>query len=376
MQNLDTYVKNGQLSRRETVRNGVVYSLFCYTKDQFYNHPWDEVTITHRGMIYDQTGKRINRPFDKIFNLGEHESTKIDNVLNLLKTEQYEVLDKMNGHLVIVSYDVDRDNLFVTTKGSFKHEMIDNDIAVLAKTKIDMIIKRRKYNITFMFESIVSYDKHSLYDSTIEKYQLDKDSLVLIGAVNNETGKSYNHSYLQSFAYEFGVPVVKIFNNKHISSIKDMTSMLNETGIEGYVIHFPDTGFRFKIKTYDYVKLRYVNDLTIEKIVKEFSKGGMERLYKDYKEELYPIFKALQTDFEIFIFEKLKMSDDSVKFLLDNAGNKAAIFSSEKMNNVQKTYYMGINTIDDFLNSRSLRKEFSKSGCFDKANDRLAVFKR
>jgi DNA-dependent RNA polymerase auxiliary subunit epsilon len=294
---------------------GNEYSLACYTKKMFYSFDWDNTTIKNRGIIYDQEGNQINRPFEKIFNLDETPNTETTVINELMASgESYEILDKVNGHLIIVSYDIKNDVLFMTTKGSFDHEFAEAVKEWSFKdNNVEKRIRHAKYNITFLFEVLAEYDKHLMYEKQIEQYSFGKPNvMVLLGAINNETGESYNHSELESFGFEFSVPTVKRFHFLE-ESVKDVSTLLDKTGIEGYIIHFPHIGFRVKVKTREYIKLRYQKKLQPENLVKTFVKSGFQGLYRKLDEEIYPLIEALEEDFLDFL-EKEHLLKDSFSY--------------------------------------------------------------
>ena len=59
------------------------------------SHGW-EVRRECRGLIFDDEGRLISRPFHKFFNLGEKEETLPNNVD---VTELHHILDKMDGSM-------------------------------------------------------------------------------------------------------------------------------------------------------------------------------------------------------------------------------------------------------------------------------------
>jgi RNA ligase len=60
------------------------------------SHGW-EVRRECRGLIFDDEGRLISRPFHKFFNLGEKEETLPNNVD---VTELHHILDKMDGSMI------------------------------------------------------------------------------------------------------------------------------------------------------------------------------------------------------------------------------------------------------------------------------------
>src|SRR5690554_6002229 len=83
------------------------FTLFCYTQDTFYGeNTWDNITMNHRGRLYYK-GVPVNSPMPKIFNLDEVNMTSFELISEMMCNVPYEVYDKANGHLFMVSTFVD-----------------------------------------------------------------------------------------------------------------------------------------------------------------------------------------------------------------------------------------------------------------------------
>src|SRR5690554_6251480 len=160
-------IDKGLVSKKTKVINDTEYAILCYTKEQFFNGDWTEEAIAARGLILD--GDRVvNRPMPKIFNLNEHGNTKASSVRDLMKGHEYELLDKLNGHLLMVSFDHEKKNVIVHTKGSMEGEFVDKARAILEERGILDAIRGLPSSVTFSFEAIVEYDKHLYYEQTVK----------------------------------------------------------------------------------------------------------------------------------------------------------------------------------------------------------------
>lgn len=298
-QELQKYLWSGQISKKSTNQGGVNYNIYCYTKKQFHECEWDDVTIKHRGKIYYDDGQPMNHPFEKIFNLNEHPVTDEDRIAYLIDKHEFEVLDKVNGHLVIVSFDALNENVLVSTKGSFDGELAEQDRKIVELKHIDETIIKCAFNYTFMFECLAEYDQHLLFDETKRLYNVTEDTLILLGAIDNVTGESITHDDLGHFARAFNVPVVRRFKELESKSI-DINGLFDHTMTEGYVFHFPTLNFRFKVKTSEYVRLRYMKTVQSDSIVNVFYRSGRDNMYERFDEELHVILDALMCDFDAF----------------------------------------------------------------------------
>lgn len=192
---------------------------------------WNDVTEKCRGLIVDDNGYIIARPFKKFFNYEEIEDKSI--IPNL----PFEVYDKMDGSLGILYF---YNNVpYIATKGSFTSEQ------AIIGTKI---LRNKDYkslnpNLTYLFE-IITPD-----DPKVVDYQLVED-LFLLAVINTETGEEYN---IENFENVF--PVTKIYKN--VSDWKNLREQIDGTNREGFVIKFSNN-FRVKLKYAEYFNLHKI----------------------------------------------------------------------------------------------------------------------
>ena len=268
--------------------------LYCYTQDCFFGKDtWDDVTKHHRGALYYQ-GFPVNRPFPKIFNIGEVQETSEENVALMMANEYHEVLDKANGHLFIASMFPDEHGcpkVVFHTKGSIENpnnDLLSSDIDRFASNleyRLKELFPNAPY-MTVMLEAIVEHDKHTMYESQCEVY--GENTLVLLGYYMKDIGHDAkwcapsDYDDLVMMAELLETQVVKPRNGKTGSPIE----WLEDTGVEGYVIWFPDLDRRVKIKTKEYWTLRFKNDLSADRIVRMFRAGGHDRIHLKLPEEL------------------------------------------------------------------------------------------
>jgi hypothetical protein len=243
----------------------------CYTKACFFDrNSWDDVTKANRGTLFYRE-YQVNKPFDKIFNLGEVPETDVETVIERMKKEDFTVLDKVNGHLLILSIFPSEDgHQFVfSTKGSLpndKNDLLNEDIR-LFKEKHGKALKNIAYGVaiesattdgtemsgvTLMFESVVEHDKHTLWDKEVETYGANE--FVLLGGTltyhEDETFRvcdfaEYDPDQLEIIANVFGTKSVNIITEGTDRPIEDW---FKDKNTEGYVIRF-DNGDRVKVKT-------------------------------------------------------------------------------------------------------------------------------
>jgi len=90
--------------------------IWNYTPVCQFDNIWDEYTTVCRGLITNQHGEILYRPFPKFFNLGQREETMLAN----LPAEIPQFREKLDGSLGII-YELDG-LVHVATRGSFVSE--------------------------------------------------------------------------------------------------------------------------------------------------------------------------------------------------------------------------------------------------------------
>lgn len=196
-------------------------------KTQFARH-WTPETMACRGLILADDGRVIARPFPKFFNLSEHDGP--------LPDEPHRVYDKLDGSLFIVAVYSDDETtaeLVTATRGSFTGIQAEAGRAILAERDTWF-----RAGMTYLFEVI--YPENRI----VVDYG-DRRDLVLLAAIDNETGRTIDIS-LPGFAS----------TKEHPLTLSEIESRPQEPNAEGYVVHFiGDSDLRIKIKHDEYVRL-------------------------------------------------------------------------------------------------------------------------
>lgn len=287
------YVDQGLMTRRTLQNIDDEYEIFCYSRDTFLSGDWDEVTTTHRGKVY-RNGKPINHVFPKIFNLNETVATSLPVVEELMSEYPVMVFDKVNGHLSILTHDVENGCWLISTKGSLDSEMIDNDREVYRARGYEDRFKDLPVGCTLMFEALTDADPHTLHQKQKDMYsQNGEDVMVLLGGYDRE-GNPFTYPEMTVLADLLGCPVVKVYDPNEIDT-DNILSLLDHTDIEGYVFWFPEHDFRVKIKTHEYWQMRVKKDLTPERLVRLYCNQGpdalLRKLPEEYDEQLLNLVK-------------------------------------------------------------------------------------
>jgi hypothetical protein len=90
---LEQYSRTGHLFKQD--HPTLPLSIWNYTPEVQYGQSWDEVTLQCRGLVTDNEGNIVARPFKKFFNIEEGKHTP---------TEEFDVFEKMDGSLGILFY--------------------------------------------------------------------------------------------------------------------------------------------------------------------------------------------------------------------------------------------------------------------------------
>lgn len=204
--------------------------IYNYTAQTQYNNVWNEITLQCRGLILDENGHIVARPFPKFFNLGEQANQVIPN-------ENFEVYEKLDGSLGIL-YWLDN-KPFIATRGSFQSEQSQKANELL-NTKYAHTIVQLNPQYTYLFEIIYPENRIVVNYGT-------EEMLVLLAVIDKISGAELPLP-------DIGFPVVKRYDGiKDISELADK----EEDNREGFVVRFSG-GLRYKIKFKEYVRIHRI----------------------------------------------------------------------------------------------------------------------
>ena len=137
LEKLNKYYEDGLLYKQ--VHPSLPLTIWNYTEKVQYENLWDEVTLSARGLVTDDTGDIVATPFQKFFNIEEGKFEA---------TEKFEVYEKMDGSLGIVFWY--RGQWVVATRGSFTSDQSIKAREILKKYNTDIMFR----HLTFCFEII------------------------------------------------------------------------------------------------------------------------------------------------------------------------------------------------------------------------------
>ncbi len=288
-------------------------TIWNYTEKVQYEGLWDEVTLACRGLITDDTGTPVVRPFKKFFN---YEELLGKNVIPE-KGDYVYVQEKMDGSLgILFNY---KGEWVMAARGSFTSEQAIMGLEILKNRYIlDSWAKEYAYLVEIIYP-----ENRIVVDYGVEK-------VTFLSAVLNET---YNWNQTDDTELHWTTSLLVFKGNgihrsdivkteQHFNFSDELYKSLkskNETNKEGFVLRFQPGNFRMKIKFEEYVRLhKIMTNLSTTSIWEVLSTGGnMDNLLKDVPDEFY---------------NKIKEYEDELKFMFNTLSNEYVIFFRDIQN--------------------------------------------
>lgn len=255
---LDKYVAEGWLISQ--VHPTLPLTIYNYSQATQYEGKWDEVTLSARGLVVDNKGIIVARPFKKFFNIEENRH---------VETKEFEVFEKMDGSLGIMFYY--GGEWIFASRGSFTSEQ-----AFKFKEIFEREYKTSHLTVTntYLFEII--YPENRI----VVNYG-EMEDVVMLGEIHTESGEELDLGYWQD-------SIFNIVKRYECNDYKELQK-LNWENSEGFIVKFLN-GDRCKIKFADYVKLHRVitncSSYDVWENLKTFGKLPEEML-KDVPDEFY-----------------------------------------------------------------------------------------
>ncbi len=268
-------------------------SIYNYSRTTQYDGNWDRYTLACRGLVLDNEGNVIAKPFPKFFNYEEIKDDKYAHcegcrksgmincahpeecggweMRSVIPNEPFEVFEKMDGSLgIIFHYEGE---WHIATRGSFTSEQATKGKELLDKLSKTALIPGYTYLVEIIYPEnriVVDYG--------------DEEKLVVLGAYNNETGKEVAIDEMVNEGWDI---VNRYDGVNDYTKLKKMIS--NDS--EGYVIRFSG-GMRMKIKGDEYVRLH--------RILTNFSTKDIWELLKN-GEPLEPFLERVPDEFDKWV---------------------------------------------------------------------------
>lgn len=207
--------------------------IYNYTEKAQFEGAWTPVTLACRGLIVASDGTVVARPMSKFFNYSQPGAPTLD------PSAPVHVTDKADGSLGVIFPAAD--GWAVATRGSFASDQAVHATEVL----------RSRYHgftppagLTVLVEIIYPGNR------IVIDYG-DLDDLVLLGAVDIATGRSHGPEVVPGWPG----PVIARFDHATLAEALAAPPRPNR---EGFVVWFPETDVRIKIKYAEYVRLHRI----------------------------------------------------------------------------------------------------------------------
>lgn len=258
-------IAEGYITAREHP-NGTL-KIYNYTPSAQYERVWNDSTLACRGLILNDVGEIIARPFKKFFNLSEHRPEEIPN-------EPFEVFDKLDGSLGILYHDGEK--YAIATRGSFVSEQAIRGTAMLHRYDLHRI----PTGVTLLFEIIYPSNR------IVVNYG-NREELVLLAAIDNTTGKDVPLP-------DIGCSIVGRYDG--IENLADLQKFENDAD-EGFVIRFRN-GLRVKVKFSEYLRLHRLLTQCSSKVIWEHlsTNRPLDELLDRVPDEFYSWVRTTQAD--------------------------------------------------------------------------------
>ena len=234
---LKSHIENGLVSARK--HPTFPLTIYNYTAEVAFGDKWDDVTEICRGLIADDSGEVIARPFRKFWNLNTLSKPETLEV-NLAGLE-CEVSEKLDGSLgILYSW---QGEYYIATRGSFVSEQAQWANKWYQEHLADAIWSDFT---TPLFEIIFKNNK------IVVDY--DFEGLVLLAIVRNDDGYEWPRPFLEKAAIINGCVLAKNFDKSLAECATE-----NAVNAEGYVLRYGsevrEPSLRIKVKFAEYVRL-------------------------------------------------------------------------------------------------------------------------
>lgn len=260
------------------------YTLYHYTQKAQYERKWNEATLLCRGLILDDRGHVIARPFKKFFNYEEIVSGASPypvDILRQLFSGKFWVTPKHDGSMIIAYPNPSTGKPEFCTKGSFDSAQA-LEAAKIRENDMGEGFMDDDWFMDFFSEGITPIYEVIYPENRIVLDYGNLRSLIPLGEVNNRTGVEhpiFDGDPLQAESQD----------EKGERVYANLRDHLNPDGrkAEGYVLSFwkGNPLYKIKIKSPAYVALhRSVFGMT-ERRVWEALKEGKEDEYTNHFDE-------------------------------------------------------------------------------------------
>jgi RNA ligase len=235
---VDVHLENGDLIAQQ--HPTLPLYIYNYSKTCQYSKNWSEVTLQTRGLILDENGNVVARPFSKFFNMEELGIKETEDRKNM----PYKVYEKLDGSLGIL-FNYNGEWLF-SSRGSFTSEQAIKGFELIKSNEnLDLFNPNNTYCCEIIYPQnkiVVSYG--------------DMAKCIFTAVIETATVKEFDVATIPS------KNIVKMYSADEFNNIKS----LDADNEEGRIVLFAD-GTRMKIKFENYfIKHRIKTDITTKSV--------------------------------------------------------------------------------------------------------------
>jgi hypothetical protein len=285
------------------ITSSLFCGLECFLITPQIDAKWNDKNLHFRSLILDKEKNVLSCGFPKFFNYGEKPECYPDP----LKYNDWKILNKIDGSLVIV--DFINEIFSMRTRGtvSYKHQDNYKDFEILPEKYpfiFDFLKRNQKYSL--LFEILTPNNVIVVRPKKIEFY--------FLGAVNKENLKIVSGEELTSIWRQIGcVPVPDQYDFGSKVDLKILYNTIKEwKGKEGIVLVYNNDQNRIKFKSDWYCFIHRIKSQLK-------STNNLVEYYIDLNFPIYEDFyKKIEIDFDFELAEQLK--DEIIAIC--NAGEK------------------------------------------------------
>jgi RNA ligase len=132
IKNLEKHYKEGWLIKQTHPK--LPLTIWNYSQKTQFERFWNSITLSCRGLVTDDDGRIVARPFKKFFNIEQHDQ---------LPSLDFEVFEKMDGSLGILFYYVNE--WIIASRGSFTSDQAIKAKELLSKYPLNKLDKNKTY---------------------------------------------------------------------------------------------------------------------------------------------------------------------------------------------------------------------------------------
>jgi RNA ligase len=250
-QEVERLIGEGYISKRKHSSESLW--ILNYTARAQYEEVWTPETKACRGLVVNENGDIVARPFEKFFNY--------DQVTDQIPNEHFDVYEKMDGSLGVMYFV--KGKPYIATRGSF-----DSPQAVEANKMLHNYECSFDPALTYLFEII--YPENRI----VIDYKSNRE-LVHLATIETATGRELDVTT--------PMPRPKVYDGLDVDAILS----LNWPDQEGFVLRY-ESGFRVKVKFNEYKRLHKVLTGIGERAIWEAMQTEMfDKLLERVPDEFY-----------------------------------------------------------------------------------------